>query len=80
MAFSRSAHVGIGGPNLPPAGDGLVAECVAAAPGNPLHVLLSDEIAEHIPGCNMAYRKEALVAIGGFDARFRAAADDVDLC
>ena len=79
-AFNRSTHVGIGGPNLPPAGDGLVAECVAAAPGNPLHVLLSDEIAEHIPGCNMAYRKVALLAIDGFDTRFRAAGDDVDLC
>jgi O-antigen biosynthesis protein len=79
-AFDRSTHIGIGGPNLPPAGDGLVAECVAAARGNPLHVLLSDEIAEHIPGCNMAYRKEALLAIGGFDTRFRAAGDDVDLC
>jgi glycosyltransferase involved in cell wall biosynthesis len=80
MAFGRSAHVGIGGPNLAPAADGFVAECVAAAPGNPLHVLLSDEVAEHIPGCNMAYRKEALLAIGGFDPRFRAAGDDVDLC
>jgi GT2 family glycosyltransferase len=79
-AFGRSAHVGIGGPNLPPAGDGFVAECVAASPGNPLHVLLSDELAEHIPGCNMAYRKEALVTIGGFDSRFRAAGDDVDIC
>jgi GT2 family glycosyltransferase len=78
--FGRSAHVGIGGPNLPPPGDGFVAECVAAAPGNPLHVLLSDELAEHIPGCNMAYRKEALVAVGGFDQRFRAAGDDVDIC
>ncbi len=79
-AFGRSAHVGIGGPNLPPPGDGFVADCVAASPGNPLHVLLSDELAEHIPGCNMAYRKEALVAIGGFDPRFRAAGDDVDIC
>jgi GT2 family glycosyltransferase len=79
-AFGRSAHVGIGGPNLPPAGDGFVAECVANAPGNPIHVLLSDEVAEHIPGCNMAYRKEALLAIGGFDPRFRAAGDDVDIC
>jgi glycosyltransferase involved in cell wall biosynthesis len=79
-AFDRSTHVGVGGPNLPPVGDGLVAECIAAAPGNPLHVLLSDEIAEHIPGCNMAYRKEALIAIDGFDTRFRTAGDDVDLC
>jgi GT2 family glycosyltransferase len=79
-AFARSSHVGIGGPNLPPAGDGFITECVAASPGNPLHVLLSDELAEHIPGCNMAYRKEALVAIGGFDPRFHAAGDDVDIC
>jgi GT2 family glycosyltransferase len=79
-AFGRAPHVGIGGPNLPPACDGFVAECVANAPGNPLHVLLSDEVAEHIPGCNMAYRKEALAAVGGFDARFRAAGDDVDIC
>jgi len=79
-AFNCSTHVGIGGPNLPPAGDGLVAECVAVAPGNPLHILLSDETAEHIPGCNMAYRREALLAIDGFDTRFRAAGDDVDLC
>jgi len=79
-AFDRSTHVGIGGPNLPPVGDGLIAECVAAAPGNPLPVLLSDEIAEHIPGCNMAYRREALLAIDGFDTRFRTAGDDVDLC
>jgi O-antigen biosynthesis protein len=79
-AFGRSAHVGIGGPNLPPAGDGLVAECIATAPGNPRHVLLSDEVAEHIPGCNMAYRKEALIAVAGLDPRFRAAGDDVDLC
>jgi GT2 family glycosyltransferase len=79
-AFGRAPLVGIGGPNLPPADDGFIAECIADAPGNPLHVLLSDEVAEHIPGCNMAYRKEALVAIGGFDPRFRAAGDDVDIC
>ena len=79
-SFGRSAHVGVGGPNLPPAGDGFVAECVAGSPGNPLHVLLTDEVAEHIPGCNMAYRKDTLVGIGGFDPRFRAAGDDVDIC
>ena len=36
--------------------------------------------AEHIPGCNMAFRRDALEAIGGFDPRFRAAGDDVDVC
>jgi GT2 family glycosyltransferase/PAS domain-containing protein len=78
--FARTNHVGVGGPNIPPPGDGIVAECVANSPGNPVHVLLTDAEAEHIPGCNMAFRKSALVAIGGFDARYRAAGDDVDVC
>jgi hypothetical protein len=43
-------------------------------------VLLDDEVAEHIPGCNMAFRREALEATAGFDPVFRAAGDDVDLC
>ena len=53
---------------------------IAHAPGGPVHVLLSDEIAEHIPGCNMAYRLDRLQAIGGFDVRFKVAGDDVDIC
>jgi GT2 family glycosyltransferase len=80
LAFARSDHVAIGGPNIPPDGDGAVAECVAHAPGGPAHVLLSDVEAEHIPGCNMAFRRSALVAVGGFDPEFRIAGDDVDLC
>jgi hypothetical protein len=76
----RSPHAGIGGPNIPPAGEGALAECVAHAPGGPTHVLLSDRVAEHIPGCNMAFRKESLDAIGGFDRQFRVAGDDVDIC
>ncbi|HEY5607796.1 MAG TPA: glycosyltransferase [Alphaproteobacteria bacterium] len=78
--FERSDHAGIGGPNLPPAGDGFIAEAVAESPGGPVQVLLTDELAEHIPGCNMAYRKDRLQAIGGFDVRYRAAGDDVDCC
>jgi len=53
---------------------------VANAPGGPIHVLLSDNVAEHIPGCNMAFRKDRLQAIGGFDPQFRRAGDDVDVC
>jgi len=79
-AFQRTAHVGIGGPNLAPPCDGPVADCVANAPGGPVHVLLSDEIAEHLPGCNMAFRRWALLEVGGFDPCFRVAGDDVDLC
>jgi GT2 family glycosyltransferase len=80
MAFLRGPHAGTGGPNIAPPGDGQIADAVANAPGGPVHVLLSDEIAEHIPGCNMAYRKSALEAVGGFDPRYRAAGDDVDMC
>jgi GT2 family glycosyltransferase len=79
-AFMKSSHAGIGGPNIPPLDDGPTAECVANAPGGPIHVLLSDEIAEHIPGCNMAFWKASLEAIGGFDPQFRIAGDDVDIC
>ena len=80
QAFRTTDHAGIGGPNIPPPGDGPIAACVANAPGGPVHVLLSDEVAEHIPGCNMAFRKDRLRAIGGFDPRFRRAGDDVDVC
>ncbi len=78
--FMTTSFVGVGGPNIAPPGDGSIADCVANAPGGPTHVLISDEIAEHIPGCNKAFRKDALEAIGGFDPRYRAAGDDVDLC
>jgi GT2 family glycosyltransferase len=79
-AFRRTAHAGIGGPNIPPPGDADVGACVANAPGGPIHVLLDDTEAEHIPGCNMAFRKSALARIGGFDEQFRRAGDDVDIC
>jgi O-antigen biosynthesis protein len=75
-----NGQAGVGGPNIPPEDDGLVADCVAAAPGGPIHVLVSDREAEHVPGCNMAFRKSDLEEVGGFDERFRVAGDDVDLC
>jgi O-antigen biosynthesis protein len=78
--FLSSDFGAVGGPNLPPPDSSLVANCVAVSPGGPTHVLLDDEVAEHIPGCNMAFRREALEAIHGFDPVFRAAGDDVDLC
>jgi len=78
--FMTGDWVGVGGPNIAPPGDGPIAECVANAPGGPVHVLVTDIEAEHIPGCNMAFRRDALAAIGGFDTRYRAAGDDVDVC
>jgi GT2 family glycosyltransferase len=79
-AFTSTDHAGIGGPNLVPNDAGTVESAVAHAPGGPTHVLLSDEVAEHIPGCNMAFRREVLEAVGGFDPQFRIAGDDVDIC
>src|SRR5215469_10375109 len=69
-----------GGPNFPPPEDALVPAVVAVAPGGPTHVLISDEVAEHIAGCNMAFLREVLIRLGGFDPVYRAAGDDVDIC
>jgi GT2 family glycosyltransferase len=78
--YLTTDHAMVGGPNIAPAGDGPLAFCVANAPGGPVHVLLTDEIAEHVPGCNLSVRRNCLLEIGGFDPRFRAAGDDVDFC
>ena len=73
-------HAGVGGPNIAPPGDGFYADCVSNSPGNPVQVLLTDQIAEHIAGCNSSFRRDALIDIGGYDSRFRVAGDDVDVC
>jgi glycosyltransferase involved in cell wall biosynthesis len=71
---------GVGGPNVPPADDGPGAEVVAQAPGGPVQVLLGDDRAEHIPGCNMAFWRSTLFEVGAFDPIYHAAGDDVDVC
>ena len=78
--FMSTDYAAVGGPNIAPPNDGLLAASIAKAPGGPVHVLISDCEAEHIPGCNMAFRKADLATIGGFDPQFRVAGDDVDLC
>ncbi len=70
----------VGGPNLLPTKDGPVAACVSASPGSPAHILIDDHVAEHIPGCNMAFWKDRLKAIGGFNPLYTKAGDDVDVC
>ena len=87
-AFEQGAWDACGGPNLAPrpkvshdAGASLIDEVVvASAPGAPSHVLLSDDEAEHLPGCNLAVRKKVINAIGGFRERYLIAGDDVDFC
>ena len=76
----NSEFVGIGGHNLLPPEDSWVAAAVMVSPGGPAHVMLTDRVAEHIPGCNMAFHKWALSEIGNFDPLFRKAGDDVDIC
>jgi GT2 family glycosyltransferase len=80
LSLEERNVAGTGGPNLPFAGAGLVERAVAASPGGPIHVLTSDDRAEHVPGCNMAFRRDVLEEIGGFDPVYRAAGDDVDVC
>lgn len=72
--------VGVGGPNISPPAVNWVQAAVSAAPGGPSHVLLTDVVAEHIPGCNMAFYRTAFDSIGGFDMEYRKAGDDVDFC
>jgi len=74
------AFAGIGGHNFLPPEDSIVAAAVMVSPGGPSHVMLTDRDAEHVPGCNMAFFKHALLEIGGFDPVFRRAGDDVDVC
>jgi len=71
---------GVGGPNLPPLDDPIGAHVVARSPGGPVHVLTADDRAEHVPGCNMAFWRQVLSEVAGFDPVYTAAGDDVDLC
>ncbi len=73
-------YAGVGGPNISPPAENWVQACVSAAPGGPNHVLLTDVVAEHIPGCNMAFHRWAFDQVGGFDPEYRKAGDDVDFC
>ena len=50
-------YVGVGGPNISPPAVNWIQAAVSAAPGGPSHVLLTDVVAEHIPGCNMAFHR-----------------------
>src|SRR5690606_5880864 len=78
--FVTSDVVACGGPNVAPADDPWLARAVSLSPGGPTHVLLDDRIAEHVPGCNLAIRREALLAIHGFNPIYLRAGDDVDVC
>jgi len=80
LAFDADNVAAAGGTNLTPLDAPFVERAIAEAPGAPIHVLATDDRAEHVPGCNMAFRRAALEEIGGFDPIHRAAGDDVDVC
>jgi GT2 family glycosyltransferase len=80
LSFDAPDVGGAGGPNVPPEDDSPEAHVVARSPGGPVQVLLSDDRAEHVPGCNMAFWRIVLSEIGGFDPVYTAAGDDVDVC
>lgn len=80
LAFDSPNVGGVGGPNVAPPDDPIGAHRVARAPGGPVHVLVSDDRAEHVPGCNMAFWRDVLIEIGGFDPIYTSAGDDVDFC
>jgi len=73
-------YAGVGGPNVSPPARNAIQAVVAGAPGGPSHVLLTDTVAEHIPGCNMAFYRWAFENVGGFDPEYLKAGDDVDFC
>ncbi len=80
QTLDEHPFAGVGGHNLIPEEGNAVAAAVGVAPGGPIHVMLNDRVAEHIPGCNMAFYRSVLDEVNGFDPIFRTAGDDVDLC
>jgi glycosyltransferase involved in cell wall biosynthesis len=68
-----------GGPNLPVPNVGFAERVIAHSPGGPLHVLITDDRAEHVVGANMAFRRNTLRDLGGFDVSYTSAGDDVDI-
>jgi len=80
LAMDSGPFSGAGGPNLTPESDGLTSQFIALCPGNPTYVLKDNRTSEHIAGVNMAFRRDLLLSLGGFDPVHRAAGDDVDIC
>jgi GT2 family glycosyltransferase len=80
LSFEDPTVSAAGGPNLPVPDARLIERAVALAPGAPTEVLIGDDRAEHIAGCNMAFRRSVITGIDGFDPTYTAAGDDVDVC
>jgi GT2 family glycosyltransferase len=85
-AFKREDLAGIGGNALLPPGSGYFDSC-AAAIGHPAggslgfgaNVSRGPEGVEFVAGCNFAFRREALLSVGGFNPEFEDGGEEVDL-
>lgn len=78
--FQETGAAALGGPNIPPWPANARSAVIRAASGGPSHVMIDDTRAEHLPGCNLAVKRDAFNRIGGFDPDFHTAGDDVDFC
>jgi len=74
-AITHRGAAAAGGPNFAP----YSSDAFALAPGIPREVRGDGDELTQLCGCNMAITKAALHEVGGFDASFLAAGDDVDL-
>ena len=73
-------YAGVGGPNVSPPAVNWIQAASPPRPADRATCLLTDVVAEHIPGCNMAFYRWAFESVGGFDPEYRKAGDDVDFC
>jgi GT2 family glycosyltransferase len=80
LTFLGTKHAVVGGPNLNPLSCGPRADCIDQAPGNPQLVMAKEELADHVPGCNLAVRRSFMRSMGGFDHGYRGGGDDVHFC
>jgi glycosyltransferase involved in cell wall biosynthesis len=77
--LDRLAAEGISGPNYPFAEAGFQERVVSGAPGAPVPAVNPDGSAEHLPGCNMIFRRE-LVLETRFQEHRHTSSDDVAFC
>jgi glycosyltransferase involved in cell wall biosynthesis len=78
LGLTGDRVVASGGPNVPPPDERPGAQVVAHCPGAPIPFLHRADRALHLPGCNLALRREVLHDLGGFDPELTSA-EDVDL-
>jgi len=85
-AFQKENLAGVGGNAFLPPGSGYFEAC-ASAKGHPAggaigfdaNVKRGPEGVAFLAGCNSAFRKTALLAVGGFNPDFQDGGEDVDL-